>query len=711
MVLQRGPDADADRTGITYSGFVWIFLFRGKLLMAGFLALGPKVLWLLFFVALYWTYCIFWGIRGALSAKTASDYFIAGRKMPLLVFVLATTVTSFAGWMFVGHPGLLTADGFPYAFAAFAAIAIPFTGVLFLKRQWMLGKRFGFVTPGEMLSEYFRGDLIRLLVVVVAIVFAIPFLGIQIRASGILLDLISGGLFKPVEQMTGGLISSTDVGMWLLSAVVFIYVALGGLRAVAYIDALQALVLTVGVIVIGVIAVQYFAGIGDLKQSLAAVTEIDSKRTPDGYSHFIAIPGVMQLVSEGPAAIGGAWTGMMILTFMLALMGIQASPGFTMWGFASGNARSFAPQQVWASAFIMGIILLVVSVIQGFGGHFLGLDSAMNVKYPELVNNVLGPVLQSNSGGAEIAHIMREKDILVPLLIGLAADIAPWLFGFLAVCALAVLQSTGTAYMSTTSGMLARDVIRRFIIPTASHARQKRWARICVLAIIAAALAVAISDSNALFVLGGLALAFGFQMWPALIAVCYVPWFTRAGVTIGLALGLIGVLLTESVGAQLAGLFGYELPWGRWPLTMHSAFWGMSVNLLAVIVISALTQKREDYRHKMRFHNFIREFGSLPNDKRGLIPLGWILVLLWLFFAIGPGAVIGNTAFGDPNMPSSWWFGWPPIWTWQIVWWGFGVLMIWYLAYKLEMSTGPRRGIDALVDDIGDLGGGDRSSV
>ena len=135
-----------------------------------------KVIWLLVFVGLYWAYCIYWGIRGAQTSKTASDFFIAGRKISIWVFVLAATATSFSGWTFMGHPGLIYRDGFPYAYASFYAITIPFTGVLFLKRQWMLGKRYGFVTPGEMLSTYFKSDLIRILVVVVALVFSVPYL-------------------------------------------------------------------------------------------------------------------------------------------------------------------------------------------------------------------------------------------------------------------------------------------------------------------------------------------------------------------------------------------------------------------------------------------------------------------------------------------------------------------------------------------------------
>ena len=155
-----------------------------------------KMVWLFIFVLLYWAYCIFWGIKGALSARTASDYFIAGRKLSLWVFVLAATATSFSGWTFMGHPGLLYRDGFQYAYASFYAITIPFTGVMFLKRQWILGKRYGFVTPGEMLSTYFRGDAIRLLTVLVALCFSIPYLGLQLRASGFLFNVLTDDLIR-----------------------------------------------------------------------------------------------------------------------------------------------------------------------------------------------------------------------------------------------------------------------------------------------------------------------------------------------------------------------------------------------------------------------------------------------------------------------------------------------------------------------------------
>ena len=214
-------------------------------------------------MALYWAYCIFWGIKSARLAKTASDYFIAGRQISLWVFVLAATATSFSGWTFMGHPGLVYRDGFQYAYASFYTITIPFTGVMFLKREWMLGKRFGYVTPGEMLADYFQGDAIRILTVLVALLFSIPYLGVQLGASGFLFNVLT-------DDMIG-----KDVGMWILSLVVLIYVATGGLRAVAYVDTMQCILLALGIVITGFIALDAAGGWDSLQAGLAKLGASD----------------------------------------------------------------------------------------------------------------------------------------------------------------------------------------------------------------------------------------------------------------------------------------------------------------------------------------------------------------------------------------------------------------------------------------------------
>jgi Na+/proline symporter len=373
---------------------------------------------------------------------------------------------------------------------------------------------------------------------------------------------------------------------------------------------------------------------------------------------------------------------------MFALMGIHSAPAFTMWAFGNKDPRPFAPQQVWASSFCIGLILFFFTAFQGMGAHLLGANPAVT-EAGLAINDVL-----------DGAAISAKPDSLVPYYFNQIADTLPWLVGLLAVCALAAMQSTGAAYMSTAGGMLTRDLYKRYLNPTASHATQKLFGRFGVAFIVLSALLVATFSRDALVLLGGLAVAFGFQMWPSLAAICWFPWITRQGATLGLAAGLIAVILTEKIAVDLTG---GALPWGRWPLTIHSAGWGMFFNLLVCIPVSAMTQNDNDRAHRMTYHNFLREHAGLPDSKKGLVPIAWAITLAWMFFGIGPGAVLGNDIFGAPNAGvEGWTFGIPSIWAWQILFWLLGVGMMWFLAYKMEMSTVPSKEVQALYEDIGD---------
>lgn len=655
-----------------------------KIVMEMDILISPQVTWIFIFIVIYWLYPIFWGIKGALSSKTTHDYFLAGRQLPFWVFIFAITAVTWSGWTFLGSPGQTYVEGLQYTYAEFlSAITMPFAALLFLKRQWLLGKRFGFITPGEMFAYYFKSDLIRLLVVIVALVFTVPYVGLQLRAAGFLFNVLTNGLI------------GVEFGMWVLSVMVVSYVASGGLRTAAYAGALQAILLAAGIIVIGIITLYFVGGWSRLLDGIAALSQQDTVRTPNDYSHYIAVPGVIQLVSTGPEAEGGPWTGMMILTYTFAMMGIMAAPAFSMWAFASRTPAPFAPQQVWASSLGMGLIVIFFTTIQGLGGHFLGADRWFMEVHPELVN----PVMVEGLNGRDLLAMPDKQDILVPQLINLIGDLAPWVVGLLAVSALAAMESTASCYMSTTSGIFTRDVFQRFILPTAQDSTQKFVGRISVLMIVMLAVFVASTATDTLVLLGGLAVSYGFQMWPALIAICYWPFLTRQGVALGLLAGLIAVTLTEAIGPKWLGITA----WGRWPLTIHSAGWGIIFNLGIAVLVSLVTQHQDDWRRKMEFHHFLGQHARLPAPKQRLVPWAWTMVILWFSFAVGPGVVIGNTLFGNPNQPEDWWFGMPSIWVWQILWWLLGVALMWFLAYYMEMSTVPRGEVEPLVEDIAQL--------
>ena len=626
--------------------------------------MSEKLFWLLIFVGLYWAYCLFWGIKGAQKSRTSADYFVAGRSIGVWVFVLAATATSFSGWTFIGHPGLILIDGLPYAFASFYAITIPFTGVLFLRRQWILGRAFKYITPGEMYSDYYGGNGIRLLTVLVAFLFSVPYLGVQLRASGDLFHTLTDGLV------------SIEVGMFALSAIVMIYVASGGLRSVAYVDCAQCILLALGITILGFVAIHFLGGWSGFTEGMAkyvkGALDSNTRITPAGHSSIVAMPGAIQTVSAKSQAVGSSWTGVMCLTYMFALMGIQSSPAFSMWAYANRTSRPFRWQQVVASSVVIGIILFTFTIFQGIGGNILAARG--------------------------IIHDVTDKN-LVPQLINLLTDTAPWLVGLLAVCALAAMQSTGAAYMSTFSGMVTRDIYRKYVSPEASDRVQKLCGRIFVIVVTIAALFVAAQFTGAIVMLGGLAVAYGFQMYPALMGVCYFPKLTGKGVVWGLISGLVAVTITDRPIEALPDLLNLflpdflaisvgDLPWGRYPLTIHSAGWGMLVNLLVTVAVSLTSpESGERQATKEKRHRFLQTVSGVPEDRRKHVPWAWLLTVVWFAFGFGPFAVIGNTLFSDPNQPATWApLGLPSLWVWQLLMLVFGIFVMWYLAFYVGLS-------------------------
>jgi Na+/proline symporter len=332
------------------------------------------------------------------------------------------------------------------------------------------------------------------------------------------------------------------------------------------------------------------------------------------------------------------------------------------------------------------VCLFIFTALQGLGGWVLIRQG--------LGGNVVGNFVPTLLGGG-------SQSSIVPALINLMADAAPLLVGILAVCALAAMQSTGSAYMSTAGGMITRDIYLRYINPQATASQQKFWGRVWVVGVAFAALMVATFSTDALVMLGGLAVSFGTQMWIPLAGNLYFPWLTRQGVVAGLAVGLVAVMLTYPFKYALFVGIHKMLGIGAYPLTIHCAGWGIMFNALVAVVVSALTQPdRKEADRRAGYHKFLADHAGVPAEKAHLKTTGWVITIVWLLFAIGPFATIGNNfLFWNAADPSGWPFGMPPLWLWQIVWWLIGVYMMYFLAYKLEFST-HFGDIESLREDI-----------
>ena len=575
--------------------------------------------WVYVFLGLYIIYCFYWGLKGYFTEKTSSGYTIAGRSIPFFAFLLAATAASFSGWTFIGHPGLIWRDGLAYAFASFYVLTIPITGTFFSKRTWLLGKRYGFITPGDMYAYYYNNEAIRWLVVMTAVLYSIFYSAVQLMASASLFNVIAG---VPVT-----------FGAIFMAFIVWFYVCTGGLKASTWVGVIQFILLVGGIILLGfyVIKAPEFGGWAAFS---AKVNALDVK--------FTQVPRVINTVDFLGGAPGeSAWTAVMVLTYMFALMGIQSSPAFTMWTFGIKSPKPLAWQQAFMSTFVVGFALFFFTAFQGMGAKLLELAG-----HPAFVD--------------------VNQATVVPLL--MKTFLPPVVLGIVFMGAIAAIHSTAAPYIGTGGSILLRDVYWRYIKKQeASHAEQIWVNRLLATLLTIAALTVGMTSKAALVILGALATAFGFVMYILLLGVIWGVRFPALGAVFGVLSGMISVFLTYKIWPS--------------PLSMHCAFWGVFVGLGVAFLFKILGVKDtpetvERQAEVRKWLDDVDEPSESGKKWRGVMK---IATPVWYFFAIGPACILGNTAFSFAGFPS--------IWSWQITWWIIGIVMMWALCFKAEMST------------------------
>ena len=631
--------------------------------------------WFFFFLVIYWSFCLFWGARTLRKNSSPESYYLADRNITSWVFFFSATAATFAGITIITYPSLIYADGYSFLATAAIVITIPLGSILFFKRQWMLSRKYNLITPGEMYFKYYKSHTLRITILIIALFFAVPFLGIIIGATGNMVEFISAGEL------------GRDSAMWVLTAVVLFYVVSGGFKPMISIGVLQSWLFFILFISIGLGAFYYLGGLNffdDLSTTNNFIS-FGSWGTTEGYgggdlSGYFNVPGVIQWVAgigkNNPS--GGPWTAVMILSFTLSYMGIILSPTFSMWSYSVKSPKSFYYFQIWGSGAIVGIFLFIFAALLGVGANLLGANSSVNLNGFTL--NQLLPELDLNNISSLIFNFIGSLSVASPILVGL-----------LAISLIAALQSTLAAFLMTSGSMVARDLYRPYIDKEPSWKRELLVARLAMLLICLAALYLATFFETSLILLGGLAIAFGFQLFPVLLGMIWFPWITKTGATLGLITGMFFVILAETFGHKLTG---NALPWGRWPLTIYSGLWGLFFNIIVCFLSSAFSSNDIDKDHRQSFHDFMNDHMGIHPSRKKIKSLAYVLFLIWAFFSIGPGLIFGNLIFGSADQAyDKWVMGIPSLWAYQIIWWAAGVLLIWFMANKLDLSTLPKKPI------------------
>jgi solute:Na+ symporter, SSS family len=630
-------------------------------------------------IGLYWLYCLYWSYVGWRTVRTGAGWAIAGRTLPAWLFLLAASATSFSAWTFIGHPGTIYSTGLAYAFAGLYAITIPFTGALFIKRQWMLGRRYGFVTPPEQYRAMFDSPTIALLIILVSFLYSVFYVAVQLVGAGLLFTVITGGFFPFL------------VGSAALATIMLLYVGAGGLRTIAWVDALQFFLLIGGISLIGAGVMNGLGGWGGM---------IERINTLPGY--WTGSHGVMIFSANWLAPAEGAmrphWTGVMMFSYMFALAGIQASPAFTMWSYSLKHTRLLGWQVTFGIGTIVTVTLVLWSVVQGLGAQYLA--QAVPASWsPAALQTMIRDAGASGSG----------SDAVVPRL--MLTYLPIYLIPLAALGLLAAAQSTGAPYISSFAAIASRNLIGDFLRRRArkrmahtmaggagavatggppppqvvtldmvlSQSAQVNWSRFFCLVLLACSLYVAFFQADYMVMLGGLAVSYAFQLYPALLMICYAfrGWPTRwtpQAIIAGLVAGIVGVTVT------------YYWPAYRYPLSIHSAGWGILANLLVIWIVSPLTTPSQRFLDMQKeIDQFFRSHDPEFYTARAKWWQNflWFYAPFWWLMFVGPGIELGN--YFDGVL-----FGAPGLWLWLILGGATGTWLLYVMCFPAQMATAPR---------------------
>jgi Na+/proline symporter len=440
------------------------------------------------------------------------------------------------------------------------------------------------------------------------------------------------GTAQMVETATGGAIPRA-AAIWGLAFFLFLPAVIGGWRASVLVFAMQAVLLAVLFGAVTAFAEGSLAGPGFLTSGIPVANGILRD----------LIPGVIQN-SAGigkETAQGGIFTAVGILSTGLVFVGVALSPGMLYLAQTTAPGQSKGFGAVWLTAGLGGIALLIL--------------------LPFLAAR---PTLW-----ADLVAVEPLAALGLTLLLVTAGQLAVAFF--------------------TTSGTLivTRELILPFIVPGLSAGGQ-RLATGIGLAVAYATLAT-LAAFAPLFsaVFGSVAIPFAVQLLPALLGLCFVRWISRAAVLAGLVFGLLMVTFTEPLGLILVeGLF-LDLPWGRWPLTIHSAAWGLAFNVAVVLLAAIFTAREAERAHRDRLHDEYAARWAVPQSRGNGGTALWSLTLIWAFFAMGPGAILGNAFFSRPIFTETEAaLGLPSLWVWQILFWLIGTALVWWLAHRAGLG-------------------------
>jgi SSS family solute:Na+ symporter/sodium/pantothenate symporter len=432
--------------------------------------------------------------------ESLSDFYLAGRSLGAVVLLLTLYATQYSGNTVLGYPGEAYRLGFAWIMSVSFMMSIVVGYLPFAPALHRLAKQHGFVTPGDFLDYRFRLPALSHVANAVLVISIANYLLAQFMAMGHMVAGFSGNAIP------------YWVGVVVLVLVIVIYETLGGLRAVAWTDFIQGVLLFLGVVGLLLWAAPTPSHWRSLTEWLAAH---DAAKT--------AVPD---------AAMSFRWLSTIVLVGFSGAIYPQAIQRI----YAAKTARAL--KQSLQFMMFLPLVTIVPVVLTGLVGYrrFAGLEGIQ-------ADQIMPMLLRDWATQSTLSYALS-----VLVLAG----------------ALAAIMSTADSVLLSLSSIVAKDFLGKTALRDAPEARLTYAGKILSWAITFFLAWVATSPRITLWGLIELKFELLIQVAPAIILGVIWPRLeakaTLAGLVVGTVVaGSLALSGVEDVSGIQAGLFALAL--------------------------------------------------------------------------------------------------------------------------------------------------------
>ncbi|MEY3898270.1 MAG: hypothetical protein RLZZ214_3791 [Verrucomicrobiota bacterium] len=581
--------------------------------------------WILTFSAITVVVTIWMGFRSAKSSKSASDFFVAGRSVSVGWNASAISGEYLSAASFMGIAGMVMLSGYdalwyPVCYAC---------GYLFLL-LFIAGplRRFGAYTIPDFAEGRYDSPVFRKIAVCFVLFIGFFYTMPQMKGAGTTLAYIFKGVdfrgtafqfLAPLDdlgKMTTGI--PYWFGVAIVGAVITLNVALGGMKGITLVQAVQYWIKMFAISVPVFVLLSVYGGYG--KNLSLNKSSIDSPpaivQTVDpGTPERLALPekapkdeawlapfGPLTTKAAKAAGLTPEQTRPLSLLYTFSLIvalvcGTAGLPHILVRFYTNPDGVAAKKTTMWVMILI-GVFYVFPPVFGVLGRNFL-------------------PELYAATGSKGPDKVVLELPILIRQKYGVVGSI---LSGITCAGAFAAFMSTFSGLLVSMTGALAHDVYGRMLRPKSTPEERMKMFKWCAVLVggVSVLLGSLVEPLEINFMVGQAFAIAAASYFPLLFMSVWWRGMTMKGAATGMLTGGLCALVSATIvnvstlaldkgpmGKIFASFAGINEFWKHHPLLRilceQPAIWSVPLSIGLMIVVSKATRKTvpADIRMKM----------------------------------------------------------------------------------------------------------------